>query len=133
MNTTGFNPNKPYSAYYSATSNITETDYFKTYSTTNCGASGYLKAATPAFSPGTCEPFISATIPQCQMANGKILKQPIPISRKKFRIPLISAILGVLIPPDQFQLIPAASLRNLILQISLNPYAFFTSGYSDVH
>lgn len=67
------------------------------------------------------------------MANGRILKQPIPISRKKFRVPLISAILGILIPPDQFQLIPAASLKNLILQISLNPYAFFTSGYSDIH
>lgn len=67
------------------------------------------------------------------MANGKILKQPVPISRKKFRVPLISAILGILIPADQFQLIPAASLRNIILQISLNPYAFFTSGYSDVH
>ena len=67
------------------------------------------------------------------MANGKILPQPVPVMRKKFRIPLISAILGILIPPDQFQLIPAASLKNIILQISLNPYAFFTSGYSDVH
>lgn len=67
------------------------------------------------------------------MANGKILPQPIPISRKTFRMPLISAILGILIPPDQFQLIPAAALKNIILQISLNPYAFFTSGYSDIH
>jgi hypothetical protein len=48
-------------------------------------------------------------------------------------MPLISAVLGVLIPPDQFKLIPAASLKNLTLQLSLNPYAFFTSGYSDVH
>lgn len=55
------------------------------------------------------------------------------MSRKAFRMPLISAILGILIPPDQFKLIPAASLKNLILQISLNPYAFFTSGYSDIH
>jgi hypothetical protein len=67
------------------------------------------------------------------MINGKILEQPVPIARKKFRIPLISAILGILIPPDQFELIPAASLKNIILQISLNPYAFFTSGYSDIH
>jgi hypothetical protein len=67
------------------------------------------------------------------MVNGKILSQPVPLARKKFRIPLISAILGILIPPDQFQLIPAASLKNIILQISLNPYAFFTSGYSDIH
>lgn len=67
------------------------------------------------------------------MANGKILHQPVPIMRKTFRMPLISAILGILIPPDQFQLIPAACLKNIILQISLNPFAFFTSGYSDVH
>lgn len=67
------------------------------------------------------------------MANGKLLKEPVPLARKKFRVPLISAILGILVPPDQFQLIPAASLRNLILQITLNPYAFFTSGYSDIH
>ena len=67
------------------------------------------------------------------MQNGTILPQPIPLTRKTFRMPLLSAILGVLIPPDQFKLIPAASLQNLILQITLNPYAFFTSGYSDVH
>lgn len=67
------------------------------------------------------------------MVEGKILYAPIPLSRKTFRIPLISAILGILIPPDQFKLIPAASLKNLILQISLNPFAFFTSGYSDIH
>ena len=48
-------------------------------------------------------------------------------------MPLISAIIGILIPPDQFQLIPAASLKDIILQITLNPYAFFTTGYSDVH
>jgi hypothetical protein len=67
------------------------------------------------------------------MRNGKILPQPIPVNRKWFRVPLLSAILGVLIPPDQFQLIPAASMKDIILQLSLNPYAFFTSGYSDVH
>lgn len=46
---------------------------------------------------------------------------------------MFSAILGLFIPPDQFQLIPAASLKNIILQITLNPYALFTTGYSDVH
>jgi hypothetical protein len=106
---------------------------FRSYERDNCAASGYLKPITPSFSPGTGEPFISATIPQCQMANGQILKEPVPVSRKKFRIPLLSAILGILIPPDQFQLIPAGTLKNIILQISLNPYAFFTSGYSDIH
>lgn len=55
------------------------------------------------------------------------------MSRKTFRIPLISAILGILIPPDQFQLIPAQSLKNILLQLTLNPYACFTGGYSDIH
>jgi hypothetical protein len=48
-------------------------------------------------------------------------------------MPFISGILGIAIPPDQFQLIPAASMKDITLQLSLNPYAFFTSGYSDVH
>lgn len=67
------------------------------------------------------------------MVEGRILEAPIPKPRKTFRIPLISAILGVLIPPDQYQLIPAASVKDIILQITLNPYAFFTTGYCDVH
>jgi hypothetical protein len=67
------------------------------------------------------------------MTEGRILPQPLPVGKKTFRMPLLSAILGVLIPPDQFKLIPAASLRNITLQASFNPYAFFTSGYSDVH
>jgi hypothetical protein len=50
------------------------------------------------------------------MVNGQILPQPVPLAIKKFRIPLLSAVCGA-----------------LILQITLNPYAFFTSGYSDIH
>ena len=40
------------------------------------------------------------------MQNGTILPRRVPLVQKTFRIPLISAILGVLIPPDQFTLIP---------------------------
>jgi hypothetical protein len=67
------------------------------------------------------------------MQNGLLLPQPVPINTKTFRIPLLSAVIGMLIPPDQFQLIPAGALKNFLLQITLNPYAMFTSGYSDVH
>ena len=67
------------------------------------------------------------------MKNGVILSQPIPVQQKTFRMPFISGVLGICIPPDQFQLIPAASMKDITLQLSLNPYAFFTSGYSDVH
>lgn len=49
------------------------------------------------------------------MQNGQILPHRVPLTQKKFRVPLISAILGVLIPPDQFTLIPLESLYNLIL------------------
>jgi hypothetical protein len=49
---------------------------------------------------------LSPTIPQVQMQNGIITKHKLPIRQKTFRIPLISSILGVLIPPDQFTLIP---------------------------
>jgi hypothetical protein len=40
------------------------------------------------------------------MKNGKLLDTPVPVMKRTFRVPLISAICGILIPPDQFQLIP---------------------------
>ena len=49
---------------------------------------------------------LSATIPQVQMQNGKLLPAKIPLTKKTFRLPFISSICGVLIPPDQFTLIP---------------------------
>lgn len=49
---------------------------------------------------------LSATIPQVQMQNGVILKNRIPLTKKTFRLPFISSICGVLIPPDQFTLLP---------------------------
>lgn len=131
MTTQGFNPNNPYQTTYS--NSLPSVNNYMPLTPQPCGVSGYAKPYTSEFSPGTNEPFISATIPQVQMVNGALLPQPIPINRKTFRIPLISAIIGILIPPDQFQLIPAGALRNFILQITLSPYACFTSGYSDVH
>ena len=67
------------------------------------------------------------------MQDGAILSKPKPVNKKTFRVPLISSTLGMLIPPDQFQLIPAQALKDIILQITLSPFAMFTSGYSDVH
>lgn len=58
---------------------------------------------------------ISATIPQCQMQNGIILPQKVPIAKKTYRLPLLSAICGALIPPDQFTLIPMKALYNTLL------------------
>ena len=58
---------------------------------------------------------LSATIPQVQMQNGILLRQKIPLTKKTFRLPLLSSICGALIPPDQFTLIPLKALYNLLL------------------
>lgn len=61
------------------------------------------------------EPLLSPTIPQCQLSYGKVLSAPIPISKKRFKIPLLSTVLGVLIPVDQFVMIPLKSLMNTLI------------------
>lgn len=67
------------------------------------------------------------------MKNGLILPKKVPVTDVMFRVPLISSICGILIPPDQFLLIPMKALYNLLIELTLSRYAMFTSGYSDVH
>lgn len=61
-------------------------------------------------SKGAFPPLISPTIPQCQIQNGQILPHKIPVSTRTFRFPLISAIVGILIQPEQFIMIPMKAL-----------------------
>lgn len=75
---------------------------------------------------------ISPTIPQCQIKNGKILATKIPITRRIFKVPIISAIIGLLIPEDQFVLLPIRGLNDTQIGIILDKYAMFTSGYNDI-
>jgi hypothetical protein len=67
------------------------------------------------------------------MKNGQILPMKIPVNTQTFRIPLISSICGILIPADQFILIPIAALYNMLLEITLSRFAMFTTGYCDIH
>jgi hypothetical protein len=76
---------------------------------------GYSKPFSSYFSRGCNEPMISPTIPQCQFSYGAITQSPVPVSTKVFKLPLLSGIIGALIPPDQFLLIPLQSLNNLLL------------------
>jgi hypothetical protein len=46
---------------------------------------GFSVLNSPFFSKGVNEPFISPTIPQCQMQDGVILPQKIPVSRRAFK------------------------------------------------
>ena len=92
---------------------------------------GYCKPYSAPFCSGTNEPMISATIPQCQMSYGKVMSAPIPVTKRVFKTPLLSSIIGTLIPADQFFLIPCESLQNMIIELTLNPYAMYTTGRMD--
>lgn len=49
------------------------------------------------------------------MIQGLITPNKVPVAQKRFSIPLFSAIVGCLIPPDQFLLIQMKSLRDLLI------------------
>lgn len=55
-----------------------------------------------------------------------------PITRRTFKIPLISAVMGLLIPEDQFVLLPIRALNDVLIEMVLDKYAMFTSGYNDI-
>jgi hypothetical protein len=46
------------------------------------------------------------------MQNGVLLQTKMSIYRKRFKVPLISAVLGLLIDPSQYCLIPLQSLNS---------------------
>ena len=48
-----------------------------------------------------------------------------------FSFPLLSSIFGSLIPPDTYRYIPLSAFEELIFEIKLNPFAFYTSGFED--
>lgn len=92
---------------------------------------GYNNCYSPYTSKGTFEPLLSNTIPQCSMRNGVILPAPVPVRKRTFLMPVLSAVVGVLIPPDQYKLIPLKALMNLLLEVTLSPYGMFSTGYQD--
>ena len=65
--------------------------------------------------------------------NGKITVKKFPILKRRFQIPLLSSVVGVLIPADQFILIPSQSMYNVLLELTLDKHAMFTTGYRDIH
>lgn len=115
--------NMTYSTYYPSTVSLQQVGInsggaivqvnAKSPNTTN--VFGYSKPYSSSFSRGMNEPFLSPTIPQCQLTYGQILQAPVPISKKTFKIPFISTVLGVLIPVDQFLLIPLKALNNTLI------------------
>ena len=45
----------------------------------------------------------------------------------QFSFPLISGLLGILVPPEQYKLIPFSALRDMIVEFTLNQFALFSS------
>lgn len=76
---------------------------------------------------------LSPTIPQVQFGYGLPSAYPIPLTQKKFQFSLISSIMGTLIHADNYRLIPLRCLYDTMIELTLNPYAMFSTGYSDVH
>lgn len=58
---------------------------------------------------------ISATIPQCQLSYGNILQSKVPVLYRKFLIPFISSVMGILIPPESALLIPMKVLYQTLI------------------
>lgn len=50
-------------------------------------------------------------------------------NRVTFKIPLISAFMGILMNRVNYRLIPLIALKNIKLEITLNEYAVFSGGY----
>lgn len=71
---------------------------------------GYNTLFSPATSKGNFPPMISPTIPQAQIQNGNLLPSKVPVLTKNFKIPILSSVVGVLIDPSSFLMIPLKSL-----------------------
>ena len=49
-------------------------------------------------------------------------------TRKTFLVPILSGVLGTLIPSTQWKLIPGSGCGQLLFEWRFNQYAFFSSG-----
>lgn len=65
------------------------------------------------------------------MQNGNLLPTKVPVQVKRFTVPVLSGIMGVLIPPASYQLIPMLALQNYMMEFTVSPFAMFSSGYPD--
>lgn len=74
------------------------------------------------------EAVFSTNYTQYHVKNGNIGAQSvIPVG--SFQFPLASSLLGTLLPSESYKYIPFSALPDLVIEFTLNKYAFFTSGY----
>ena len=91
---------------------------------------GYHNPFPANFGTTTFEPMLSL-IPQRVIANGV---PSVAVNNKlTLIVPLFSGILGALMQPNNYKLIPMVAFKDLILEFQFNPYAFFTSWSSTAY
>jgi len=80
-----------------------------------------------AFAGTGYEPRFSKTYAQNVIINGIPTKKY--ITKASFCVPILSSILGILMPKKSYKLIPMSALKDLVIELQLNPHAFFSSGF----
>ena len=91
---------------------------------------GNVNVFSSEFSAGCFEDCFSNSQNYVSFEQGKIT-QPIvkPKNSVEYIIPLLSGVLGILMPRESYKLFPAFAVDNLQIEFRVNPYAVFTSGY----
>lgn len=79
------------------------------------------------FTQGCFEPQFTNGTAIGTMLDGRY--QPVIPQKRTFCIPLLSGVLGSLMPKASYKYVPMLALEDLVLEFRLNPYAMFTSGY----
>ena len=82
------------------------------------------------YSVGCFEDTFSKHATEFVVKNGKVSNPEIvPRTSAEYCMPLLSGLMGILMPKDQYKLFPAFALDNLTIEFRINPHAVFTSGY----
>jgi len=92
---------------------------------------GVLQPYTYSFSNSSFEENFSKSYPNWTITGG--LPKPTIQVRSTFSIPLLSGVLGSLMPAESYRWIPIGELGEVVLELRLSPYALFTSGYTDLY
>ena len=111
---------------------VAATSYYQPSTSSDYRSVGPSNVFSNEFSSGSFEDCFSKTVTETLMKNGKV-STPEQVSRTsaEYCFPLLSGILGILMPRDQYKLFPAFAIENLTLEFRINPYAVFSSGYTN--
>lgn len=91
---------------------------------------GYRSLYNHDFSNGAFEPRFSKTYPQNITSSGRMGQSKL-VQTASFSIPILSGMMGILMPRESYKYIPMSALEDLILEFRMNRAAVFTSGYNN--